>query len=378
MKSPFATGVRSWSRLTARFCLILFGALLLSLAACKSGPLRSNEVAYVAAPQVNLRDRVAALYNKIAIVKNGDKVEILDRQKRFVRVRTARGEEGWMEQRYLVGEDVFNTFQKLAEENRATPLQGHGSARAELNMHMSVGRDTQKLYQLAEGEKVEVLRRATTERKSKLPVARPAIKPVAGNTASSGGENGQPDREPPAAPKLYDDFWLVRNAQGNVGWVLARMIDLDVPLEIAQYSEGQRIQAAFILNVVQDAEKQVPQYVVLFSENKDGMPFDFNQVRIFTWNVRKHRYETAYRERNLFGLFPVTTSTENFEKEGMLPTFTVHAKNEDGSVAERKYKLNGPIVKRVLAPGEEERKLASTKATKDKASTSKSVRKRRR
>ena len=31
-----------------------------------------------------------------------------------------------------------------------------------------------------------------------------------------------------------------RYPEGHVGWVLSRMVDLDVPMEIAQYAEGQR------------------------------------------------------------------------------------------------------------------------------------------
>src|SRR5207237_9012222 len=53
---------------------------------------------------------------------------------------------------------------------------------------------------------------------------------------------------------------------------------------------------------------KVAQYLVLMTEPKDGMPFDYNQARVFTWNVRKHRYETAYRERKLNGVLPVTVS----------------------------------------------------------------------
>ena len=146
---------------------------------------------------------------------------------------------------------------------------------------------------------------------------------------------------------------MVRDDAGHVGWVLGRMLDVDVPLEIAQYSEGQRIVASFVLDRVTDGEKQVPQYLVLFTENKDGMPFDYNQLRVFTWNVRRHRYETAYRERNLNGMLPVTVSRENFDKEGNLPVFVVRVKDDSGNVSERKYKLNTPIVRRVLAPGEQ-------------------------
>ena len=83
-----------------------------------------------------------------------------------------------------------------------------------------------------------------------------------------------------------------------------------------------------------------------------GLPFDFDQVRVFTWNVRKHRYETAYREHGLAGVLPVTITKEDFDKEGTLPVFILRVKGDDDVVTERKYKLNTPIVRRVLAPGE--------------------------
>ncbi len=158
-----------------------------------------------------------------------------------------------------------------------------------------------------------------------------------------------------------EDWWLIRDAEGHVGWVLARMVDLDAPLEIAQYAEGQRIVAFFVLDQVPDGDRKVPQYLVLLTESKDGLPFDFNQIRVFTWNVRRHRYETAYRERNLNGVLPATVSQENFEKEGTLPVFVLRVKDDSSNVLERKYKLNTPIVRRVYAPGEEPQKPATRK-----------------
>jgi hypothetical protein len=96
------------------------------------------------------------------------------------------------------------------------------------------------------------------------------------------------------------------------------------------------------------------------------MPFDFNQIRVFTWNVKRHRYETAYRER-MEGVLPVTISQENFDKEGLLPVFVIRVKDDSGNVTERKYKLNTPIVRRVLAPGEEPQKAVSRKSATRKA-----------
>jgi len=144
-----------------------------------------------------------------------------------------------------------------------------------------------------------------------------------------------------------EDWWLVRDAEGQVGWVLGRMIDLDVPLEIAQYAEGQRIVAYFVLNEVADGDKKVAQYLTLMTEPKDGLTFDYNQARVFTWNVKRHRYETAYREHGLNGVLPVTLTHENFGKEGDLPVFVLRVKDASGNVTERKYKMNTPIVRRV-------------------------------
>jgi len=57
----------------------LLFALLLSLVcgvACNRGRGRSLEPAYVSAPQAALRDQVAAVYNKVGVVKNGERVRL--------------------------------------------------------------------------------------------------------------------------------------------------------------------------------------------------------------------------------------------------------------------------------------------------------------
>ncbi len=311
--------------------MLLLG--LLFLPACGRGRGRVLEVVYVSAPQASLRDRVAAVYSKTGTVKNGDRVSVVDREKRFVKVRTADGTEGWLEQRYVITQQVYDSFQKLSKEHANDPLQATGTTRNDTNLHIEPGRDTEHLYQLPLGSKVNLLARGTAEK--------------AGAVSSPPAKKDNK----PAGP-LLEDWWLVRDPQGRVGWLLARMVDLDVPLEIAQYAEGQRFMAFFVLSEVQDGDKKVPQYLALLSESKDGQPFDFDKVHVFTWNVKKHRYETAYRERNLNGVLPVTVSHEDFGKEGNLPVFILRVKDDAGNVAERKYKLNTPMVRRVLAPGE--------------------------
>lgn len=397
----FATG--HWPPATDNWFIVICGAvkssrfhpnrtllavvlLLLALsAACKRQNMTHHEYMYVSAAETSLRDRVATMYNKMGTVHNGDRVEVLEKERRFVRVRTDSGQEGWIEERSLIPQDVYDGFQKLAQDNADTPVQAHGTTRAELNMHVTPARDAEHLYQLKDGEKVEVLRRATAEKnppKAPKPAQSTAppkkkgattqSKAVATPTASKqeaaalaattaaapatttpAGQTPKPGEQPPPSPKpIMEDWYLVRSSSGHAGWVLLRMVDLDVPLDIAQYAEGQRIMGYFVLNNVEEDGKPQPQYLVLLNEPKDGLPYDYNQIRVFTRNRAKHRYETAYREHNLEGYLPVKVGHQDFGKEGDLPTFTIRKKNDAGQIVEATYKMNGPIVRRVLTPEE--------------------------
>jgi hypothetical protein len=378
------------SRFHPNRTLLAIVLLLLALsAACKRQNMTHHDYMYVSAAETSLRDRVATMYNKMGTVHNGDRVEVLEKERRFVRVRTDGGQEGWIEERSLIPQEVYDGFQKLAQDNADTPVQAHGTTRAELNMHVTPSRDAEHLYQLKDGEKVEVLRRATAE-KNPPKAAKPAqstaspkkkgatTPPKAGApqkasapkspapavaTTTPAGTPQKPGEQPPPPPKpIMEDWYLVRSSSGHAGWVLLRMVDLDVPLDIAQYAEGQRIMGYFVLNTVEEDGKPQPQYLVLLNEPKDGLPWDYNQIRVFTRNRPKHRYETAYREHNLEGYLPVRVGHQDFGKEGDLPTFTIRKKYDNGQIVEATYKLNGPIVRRVLTPQEEAAEKAQHQA----------------
>jgi Bacterial SH3 domain len=322
---------------------------MLLISGCSKEASKPKEYAYVSAQEGFLRDQVATVYKKVGKVQNGDRVEVLEKYRRFARVRNQANEIGWIEQRYLTSADVYDQFQKLAAEHASDAPQAPGTARLATNLHLTPDREAEHLYQLKDGSKLQLLRRATSEKPASQGATQP--KPV---VARKSKDNEEP------RPKTMEDWWLVRVPQppgssepARVGWVLARMVDVDVPIEIGQYAEGQRIISFFVLNQVTDGDKQVPQYVVALNEPHDGMPFDFNQIRVFTWNVKRHRYETAYRERKLRGVLPIRVGEQEFDKEGKLPIFVLRVKDDAGNVDVRTYKLNGPIVRRVLPPGAE-------------------------
>lgn len=354
MKS--ASGLRTLSLRSAPRALALLAALfaLLLLFACKHGPLKKPEMMYVSVSQANLHDRISTVYNKVATVNAGEAVEVIEKQKRWVHVKISEGKDGWLEERYLIGQDVYDGFEKLKTDNAKTQVEARGTTRAELNIHLTPDRESDHLFQMKEGDKADVLKKASSEKnpgapKMKSLVPKSTVKKIDSAPAKASAKPA-PDEPPP-----MEDWWLIRDSAGHVGWVLGRMIDIDVPVDVAQYAESQRITGYFILNKVHDGDKDVPQYLVLMSEPRDGLPYDYDSVRVFSWDVKRHRYETAYRERNIVGVYPVTSGVENFGKEGDEPVFTIQVKDETGAVVPRKYRMIQPVVRRVLLPGQNEK-----------------------
>jgi len=343
--------------------LFLLGVLTATLTGCGNASSGKVEYAYVAAPEAALRDRVAAVYNKTGTVHNGERVQVLERlqSKRFVKIRSPRNEEGWVQDRFLASQQTYEQLERLAAQYKDTPAQATAVTRAPVNLHATPGRKTEHIYQLNENERVDLLLRQTADRNAPPPASQKQAKKSDKNKEKAKDDNDR-DREPvsdlpasddqaqkPAAAPVLEDWWLIRSSQKRVGWVLGRILYEDVPIEIGQYAEGQRIVAFFVLGQAQDKDKKVPEYLTVLSENKDGLPYDYTQVRVFTWSTRKHRYETAFREHHLAGILPVTVGRENDTT-----TFTLQLKDEDtGTVQPRKYTFNSPMVHRVYAPGEE-------------------------
>ncbi|MFP5226096.1 MAG: SH3 domain-containing protein, partial [Acidobacteriota bacterium] len=154
------------------------------------------------------------------------------------------------------------------------------------------------------------------------------------------------EAEGPPPPNL-EDYWLVRDSSGRVGWVRARTIDEDVPDVIAGLAEGQKIVGAYVLRKVNDPGAsvpggQVPEYVAFLAPWKDGLPYDFDQVRVYTWNTKKHRYETAYRERNIEGFLPVSV-TEASAANQQTPKFSFRVATGDAVALDPQTGMVNPV-----------------------------------
>ena len=334
-------------------------------------PKIASEYVYVTAKQTFLRDRVAAVSNRTATVENGQRLQVMERGRRFYRVKTEKGEIGWIDDKAVVTQEIFDEFAGLRDAHKNDPPVASAVVRDEVNLHVKPGRETERFYRLAEGEKLQMLRRATLPKP--VPGGAAPVKPVekpasAGKTATTPAE---------AAPVPMEDWWLVRDAKGRVGWLLSRALDVDAPDSLTRYAEGQRFVGAYVLQTVHDdslegESKEVPEYLTVLSPYAAGLPYDFDQVRVFTWNTKMHRYETAYREKNIDGYLPVTIGKGNdpYGKSPMAltqePTFTYRVLASDagpvtpdpvtgevkpGRLIAKTYRLEGNLVRRLQAPG---------------------------
>ena len=339
----------------------------------KLRPKPAAQYVYVTAKQTFLRDRVAAVSNRTATVDNGDKLQVLEHGRRYVRVQTEKGEQGWIDEKAVATQEAFDQFETLKQHYKDNPAVATGVVRDEVYLHIKPGRDTEKFYRLAENEKLKLLVRASLP-KPLPPGTRPAKAAVA--PIVKGAKNAPPAADVPAPPAM-EDWWLVRDSKGNTGWLLSRYMDVDAPESITRYAEGQRVVGAYILTTVNDPgaeqdDKNIPIYVTVMSPYKAGLPYDFDQVRVFTWNVKKHRYETGFRDKNIEGYLPVTVkmATDPYGKSPTAatpaPTFTYKVLADDagpvipdpvtGAIVPAKtivktYRLESNAVRRVIAPG---------------------------
>jgi len=349
-------------------------------------PKPADKYVYVTARQTFLRDRVAAVSNRTGEVSNGEKLVVLDRARRFVKVRTPRGEVGWIEEKLTADQALADKFEELRVKHLLDPTVGHASARDEVYLHISPGRETDKFFRLAEGDKLNLLSRAVVEKAvapgAKLAAAAP--KPVEAGAAKAGkaGEKAVAAASDAPPPPTLEDWWLVRDSKGDTGWIYSHLIDVDAPDALTRYAEGQRIVGAYVLTNVQDPDSgmlnngvavtSIPEYVTVLGPYKGGLPYDFDQVRVFTWNVKKHRYETAFREHNVAGYLPVVIAekTDPYGKSvdaaTPMPAFSYKVLAGDqaiptpdpttgllipGKTVTKTYRLEGNICRRLLAPG---------------------------
>ena len=358
-------------------------ASVLLLAGCKSSPPRSPAVgeAYVGPATLNLRSEIPTQSATTVVVKHGDRLEILQQRRSFLKVRAPNGTEGWVDQRQLLASEDMAGLKTLAKRAADMPSQGRATTDADLRVHIQPAAKSPSFLTLKENDKVDVLvhiTRPRTDLPRKPLVPPPVKKPKATKKGKAASYPPPPLPKPPAPPANWlelsrknpppedepdpepadtppsatDDWSLVRSTDGQSGWVLTRRLRMAIPDEVAQYAEGHRIVSYFSLGKVRDGDQQKDTW--LWTTIGDGPhPYDFDAFRVFVWSGRRHRYETEHIERNLKGYSPVEIQPVHFSggKGKNAPSgedyagFSVCVEKKDGQRYRREYAVLNTVVR---------------------------------
>ena len=376
----YAPGARGRARY--RLTAILISSLL--AAGCRSTPSQQKApvagIAYAGPNTVNLREDLGPRANAVATLKHGERLEVLETRRRFVKVRTAKGVEGWTDTNYLLSQQQVTDLDKLAEFAAKLPSQGKGTTYDALNVHIAPGRQAPSFTQIPEGGAVEVLVHRVSPRNAVIPRAESPVKAkskvVSRKAPPKVKEGKEPPPPPPPAPTPpsdwvglsrpriedlddetaapgsplvaapapvpADDWYLVRTHDGRAGWVLARQISMSIPDEVAQYAERQPITGYMSLGKAGSTDKDNWLWTTMSSAGSREL--DFDSFRVFVWSTKKSRYETAYIERNVRGRYPIEPQSVPGE-EGS--AFSVVLEDKDGQIYKGTYAFSGYRVKMV-------------------------------
>jgi hypothetical protein len=345
-----------------------------------SRPQPSAGIAYTGPAAINLREDLGPRANTVATLQHGERLEVLETRRRFVRVRTAKGLEGWTDANYLLTQQQVGDLDRLAEFASKLPSQGAGTTFDALNVHIAPARQAPSFMQIPEAGVAEVLVHRLSPRTAVMPPATAPMKPktkapLPGKAPSKQAKQGKEpppppppapappanwqelsrpratdlagdsvtQKEPTPAPRVpTDDWYLVRTRDHKAGWVLARQIMLSIPDEVAQYAEGHVITGYLSLGKVGTTDKDNWLWTTAASSMTPG--YDFDSFRVFVWSTKKSRYETAYIERNVKGRYPIEAQTVPGE-DGK--AFSLVLEDKDGQVYKKTYAFSGYRVKLV-------------------------------
>jgi hypothetical protein len=296
----------------------------------------------------------------MGVLPFGEHVDVLARRNDNVKVRTASGAIGWIDARYLMEPELWQRSAKLLEQTRSMPVQARGRTKVTTNLRVEPGRTEPRLYQFTRGTEVEIVGRTVADW---VQVA--DEKEAAGEDEPTKKEDWYLVRgiatRPPGDGTVRNSAVMNTTQPGDqstpiAGWVVARFVSLDLPDQVrdGMSSANLRAVAWFELNRVKDDEGEHPQYLVAGAKGPEGQACDFTNLRVYTWYVKRERYETAFIENDLCGALPIRVGRSPKDE----PEFRFHDK--EGAKDERVYRLIQTVVRRIREEGAP-RKAASKK-----------------
>ena len=304
---------------------------------------------------------IAQVRQQVGVLRYGERVEVLSKRNEYMKVRTPAGAVGWVEAHQLMEPALWQRSIKLLEQARNMPVQARGRTKVSTNLRVLPGRTEPRVYQFARNVPVEIVGRGvadwvqTTDEKDSGNDEQEAKKEdwflVRGIASRPPGESSSRVSVTTTTTEPGDQTVPI------AGWVIARFIELDLPDPVREGASSANIRpvAWFELNRVPGPSGDKPQYLLAATRGPEGQPCDFTALRVYTWNAKRERYETAFIENKLCGQLPVRTGKGPKEE----PEFRFHITNEDKE--DRVYRLMQTVVRRIREPGETSKKQAAAK-----------------
>ena len=117
-------------------------ALVFALAGCSPSRPRQSAIgeAFAGPASLKLRKELDPHSAEVVTVSHGDRLAIISRRRRFVKVRTGQGIEGWTDLRQLLASAQMAELNKQAERAQHLPSQGVVTAYEALNVHTEPNR----------------------------------------------------------------------------------------------------------------------------------------------------------------------------------------------------------------------------------------------
>ena len=309
--------------------------------------------AFVSEKSVTLWSSMAQVREPLGVLRYGDRVDMLARRNDFVKVRTATGTVGWVDGRLLIDPPLWQRCEDLLKRAEGLPVQASGRTKVATNLRVEPGRTAPRLYQFGRGVPVQVVARAVAdwaqvsdekENSEPLETKKEDWFLIRGLATRPPGETSARTAVQPATTEPGDQTVPI------AGWVIARFLELDVPEPVREGANAANLRpiAWFELNKVEDPAGPRPQYLLAAARGAEGQRCDFSILRVYTWNRKKTRYETAFIEKDLCGNLPIRIEKSSAGQ----PEFRFI--NADDRNNERVYLLVQTVVRRVResdAPG---------------------------
>src|SRR5256885_11895636 len=276
----------------------------------------------------------------------------MGRRNNFVKGKTSGGLGGGVDAHQLMDPPLWQRSIVLLKKAQDLPVQARGRTKVATNLHVEPGRTEARLYQFGRGIPVEIVGRATAdwaqvsdEKEGSAPedakkedwflVRGVATRPPGETTAKTGATI-------PSTATVPGD-----GSAPIAGWVLARFVEFDEPDPVREGEGSANVRpiAWFELNRLTDDSGERSQYLSAATRGPEGQACEFTNLRVYTWNRKKTRYETAFIENNLCGALPIRVE-KNAKGDPEFRFKLMDRKNE-----ERTYRLIQTMVRRVAQNG---------------------------